>query len=442
MKQERSRLIVALLSGRDGTDSFLQLLDRAMNRKRLALVTLVVSLIAHGLTVFVVLLSRAGIGLPFQEELLALIGLSVALEIAAFSVPSVIAFRTVHAARFFVLLLAFKLLEGKLPLVLSPLSIPFLIEAALYDDSRVAYPVNIGFICAAVIGIARRFQPDDRTVVIAAVASYVIVTATPAGLASLLIYYREALVDKSAQIENQRSTVLNLTNANKAFQRYAGHVESESTERERNRITRELHDVVGYALTNVIVMMNAGRLLIQEDPGKLDEILEKVGNQSEAALDETRQALYRLRSVRSYDPRGMGAIVQLIQSFQGATGIEVEFHNMGNIPPSLGPGLDSALFRFIQEGLTNAFRHGKADAIWVNLWRTEDEIRVSVSDNGNGVESGGTVVEGIGITGMRERLSEFGGKVSAMNLTDGFELRATIPFRIGEVVHEDQSSDS
>ena len=163
--------------------------------------------------------------------------------------------------------------------------------------------------------------------------------------------------------------------------------------------------------------------------------------QSEDALNETRQTLYRLRSVRSDRPRGMRAIVQLVQSFKSATGIEVEFHNMGNIPPSLGPGLDSVLFRFVQEGLTNAFHHGKASAVWVNLWRTEDEIRASVCDDGDGLESGGTVVEGIGITGMRERIAEFGGTISATNRSDGFELRATIPFRVGEMMHEDQSPD-
>jgi len=315
MEQKRSSWIVQLLAGREGTPLFLQILDRAVNKRRLAFVTLTVSVAAHGLTLFVVLASAATIELQFREELLAVIAISIAIEFAVFAVPSVIAFRTLHGARFLVLLFLFGLLEGRHPLLLAPLSIPFLVEIILYDEGRVAYPVDVGFISAVVVGIVRRGDSGVSTAVVAEVASYLIITMTITGLAALLICYREALVERSAEIENQRATVLNLTNANKAFQVYAGHVESESTERERHRITRELHDLVGYALTNVIVMMNAGRLLIREDPEKLDEILEKVGAQSERALDETRRTLYRLRSVRAYEPRGIGAIVQLIQSF-------------------------------------------------------------------------------------------------------------------------------
>ncbi len=420
--------------------AMLDFISNTTTKRRLAIVTLAVSVIAHGTVILIVLLLTAETRVEFEGELLALIGCSIILEFAGCFVPGVGAFRAIHVARFLTLLSVFHLLEGNFPTILATLSIPFLIETVMYDNGKVAYPANIAFVCTAVLFIIRRFKGDGSAALVSDIVSYIIVTTAIGGIVSLLVYYREQLVEKSAQIENLRATVLNLSDANKAFQRYAGNVESESAERERNRITRELHDLVGYALTNVIVMMNAGRILLKENSAELDVILEKVGNQTEQALNETRQTLHLLRSVRSYEPRGIKAISQLIQSFQGATGIKINLH-VGNIPWSLGQRLDSALFRFIQEGLTNAFHHGKADRIQVQLWRTEREIRVSVRDNGRGVESDGTVIEGIGLAGMRERIAAFGGTVSTRNVVDGFELRAVIPYRMGEMAHENQSAD-
>jgi signal transduction histidine kinase len=82
------------------------------------------------------------------------------------------------------------------------------------------------------------------------------------------------------------------------------------------------------------------------------------------------------------------------------------------------------IYRLIQQGLTNAFRHGKADSVRVNLWRADTEIRVTIADNGKGSED---VQEGIGLQGMRERLSTVGGRIETRSRPDGFELSAAIP---------------
>jgi signal transduction histidine kinase len=110
---------------------------------------------------------------------------------------------------------------------------------------------------------------------------------------------------------------------------------------------------------------------------------------------------------------------------------------LGNLPWSYGRKLDGVLFRIVQEGLTNAFRHGKATRVRINLWQTEGEILLSILDNGRGIVPGTDVTDGIGLAGMRERLSEYGGEIRLGPVEDGFELAATIPYGMGGIGGED-----
>jgi len=236
------------------------------------------------------------------------------------------------------------------------------------------------------------------------------------------VRYRETVVEYSRRITN-------LSNANLAFQDHAEYVESESATRERNRITRELHDVTAYALTNIAMTMNAAKVLLKDNPAELPELFETIRGQAEEALQETRKTLYLLRSVEDKRLEGLHAYVHLARQFQIATGVTVQI-NYGNVPFSLGREVDTMIYRLIQQGLTNAFRHGKADNVRVNLWRSEKEIRVTISDNGRGSEE---LQEGIGLIGMRERLSTVGGRIETRSRPDGFELNAAIPAEVCDI---------
>ena len=141
-----------------------------------------------------------------------------------------------------------------------------------------------------------------------------------------------------------------------------------------------------------------------------------------------------MRSVEQFERKGIGAIFQLTRAFRDAMGVSVELHP-GNLPPTLGHRIDSALFRLVQEGLTNAFRHGNASRVRITLWQAPAEIRVNVWDNGSGLAADGAELQdGIGMSGMRERFAELGGTIRAGNVADGFRLSGTIPYAIGEIV--------
>jgi signal transduction histidine kinase len=414
---------------------------RTIADRGLSLFVLVTSCCSQGLVLLLVGFGWQGVSVWFGLEFYLCIGISIALDIAGFCVRRVIAFRLIHAIRFFMLLVAVVLLGGKSILIPILVVVPYFAESVMYDTNRIGITVN-GFCLLITICVfsAQLWESGLRTT-----AFFLAIYTTIAGLSAtfvcMLVICREKLVDAVGRARNLSSTVASLSDANKAFQLYADHIETKTAEKERQRITLELHDTVGYALTNVIVMMNAAKVLVQEDPGALDDLFDRLRNQSEEALNETRQTLYLLRNIHSIEPKGLKAISQLINGFQGATGIEIEL-NMGNLPWTFGQRLDSALFRLVQEGLTNSFRHGKATKVSINMWQSDDEIRVSIRDNGSGNKVADSVEAGIGLTGMGERFASLGGTVRPRNVADGFELQATIPFRMRRRVGTYQSIDS
>jgi signal transduction histidine kinase len=405
---------------------------RFAGARRLLIVVLSVSLAAHAVSFPLAFPAHPAAGQGFILLVIA----SACLEIASHAVRRVSHFRALHAVRIACLAFLSLLLDPRWIAAPILLALPYLVETALFDGHRVAAAWDAG---AVLLLAAALFAPraDWRwETMVPLLAAWVLTTGSVTGLALVATHHREENVRRVAEIRNLSSSVRNLMDANMALQLYAHNIETESAEKERGRITRELHDMVGYALTNVIVMMNAAHVLLRDEPQSLDRLFSETRIQAEQALAETRSTLRRLREIRPYGPIGLQALSHLTRGFQGASGVEVRL-NLGNLPWSFGHKLDAVIFRIVQEGLTNAFRHGKATRVRINLWQTEGEILVSVLDNGRGVAPGTEATDGIGIAGMRERLSEYGGEIRLRSVVDGFELLATIPYRMGDIGGED-----
>jgi len=120
---------------------------------------------------------------------------------------------------------------------------------------------------------------------------------------------------------------------------------------------------------------------------------------------------------------GMQRIADLARIFENATKVSVRLHG-GNAPESFGARVDDAVYRMIQECLTNALRHGNATEITVSFWVVEAAVRVSVADNGAGSKE---IVPGVGLAGMTERIAHLGGTMKAENTPFGFLVLAEIP---------------
>jgi signal transduction histidine kinase len=136
-----------------------------------------------------------------------------------------------------------------------------------------------------------------------------------------------------------------------------------------------------------------------------------------------------LRSRDAGRPRGANLFLRLTANFQDVTGVTVRT-NFGNLPPTLPRVLEKALYRVIQEGLTNAFRHGRANEVDVSFWSEEGFINVRLRDDGSAVTPVGPSGEeraGIGLAGLRDRIAELGGVLEAGSVPGGFALQARVP---------------
>jgi len=201
---------------------------------------------------------------------------------------------------------------------------------------------------------------------------------------------------------------------------------------ERSRLARDLHDVLAHNLSGLAVQLEATRLMaITKGAG------ENIVNQVAAArklacigLLESRRVLLLLREGETPDAASLPALVSEISALLG---IPVALQSHG-VPCPLGPGAGAALYRVVQEALTNLVKHaGRGAEVTVRLAWAPDGVEVSVTDRGgDGVDSG-LPSSGSGLSGMVERVSLIGGHLHAGPTGDGFAVHLWIPSRPGEV---------
>ena len=252
-------------------------------------------------------------------------------------------------------------------------------------------------------------------------------------IAGLLVWLvrslrRHAEEAKQAQAQ-MREALDHLSSANLGFQQMVRGLAERTKQEERDRITRDIHDSIGYTVSNVIVMLDAAAGLIHKDPDRAVEILTTARQQANRGHEETRRTLHILRSLEEAEIYGIRNLKRIADLFTEATGacVEVDF---GNIRPKYDGMIESAVYRFVQEGMTNAFRHGNATKIEVSMFHGNGRLVVTVVDNGSGAAE---IAEGIGILGMRERMSQVGGEISFENGERGFRVTARIPLPKNEV---------
>ena len=232
-----------------------------------------------------------------------------------------------------------------------------------------------------------------------------------------------SLESRRREIRALRGSVEELATANMSYNTFVQMAESQAARHERSRITRDIHDGVGYALTNLIMLAESTQDLLGDDPRLVRKRLATIRNQAKLALNDTRRALRDLRTAERGLMYGREALMHMMDVFRQATGVETRGEFL--VPPGVleAERTFPVVYRFVQEALTNSFRHGSASCIEVRLFFAERDLIVSVSDNGNAPE---LIHEGIGLQGMRERLGEIGGSLSYHTL-QGFTIIARLP---------------
>ena len=197
---------------------------------------------------------------------------------------------------------------------------------------------------------------------------------------------------------------------------------------ERNRIARELHDVIGHSVSVMTVQASAVRRLMRPDQARERAALETVEATGREALAEMRRMVGVLRSGDNdpnlAPPPRLDQLDQMVEKFRRA-GLDVTCEYDGEVVP-LAPGLDLTAYRLVQEGLTNTLKHAFATCVVVRVSYRDDSLLLSVRDNGRGPD--GAPAPGTGLLGMRERVDVFGGELAAGAAEGGgYELRAELP---------------
>ena len=199
---------------------------------------------------------------------------------------------------------------------------------------------------------------------------------------------------------------------------------------ERDRIARELHDVIAHSVSLIIVQAGAAQRLVERDTPGAQRALETIRAAGGDALDELRRLLDLTRSSgdvhANAEPQpGVARLETLIAQTRQA-GLPVEYVVVGAQRP-LPPGIDLAVYRIVQEALTNIRKHAGPTTARVHLNFSTTGVELTVADDGHGSArvSNGT---GHGLIGMRERVGLYGGTfASGPRSSGGFEIRAQIP---------------
>lgn len=204
-----------------------------------------------------------------------------------------------------------------------------------------------------------------------------------------------------------------------------------ATVSERNRIARELHDIVAHSLTVVIAQADGGRYAGRKDPDKAIEALDTIAARGRSALTQMRELLSVLHD-DAPSPRsttvtpGVAGVPDLVEDAK-RNGVEVQLHVTGE-PHQLDEVRDLSVYRIVQESLTNVLKHAGSVPAQVRLEWEPARVTISV-DNAPG--DGRIEGSGRGLTGIRQRVAIHGGEAkwgASAVYPGGWNVTATVPF--------------
>jgi signal transduction histidine kinase len=199
---------------------------------------------------------------------------------------------------------------------------------------------------------------------------------------------------------------------------------------ERLGIARELHDVLGHSLSLINVQAGVALELMDRKPEQARTALTAIKQTSKEALVDVQSVLASLRAPGEEAPRapvpGIKNLNDLVRRAEAA-GLAVGVEQPEKLP-SLPANVDGAVYRIVQEALTNVVRHADATAVTVRVCRDEGDLVVVVDDDGDGGPGSSAAGGGNGIRGMRDRAAALGGQVTAgPRPGGGFRVRARLP---------------
>jgi signal transduction histidine kinase len=199
---------------------------------------------------------------------------------------------------------------------------------------------------------------------------------------------------------------------------------------ERRRIARDTHDIVGHGLNVMLLQTGAARRVLDSDRELARELLRSIEAVGRRACQELDIALSAEDPAAAAEAgRGLDAVPQLVDGMRAA-GLHVDLDLHGDGVP-ISTLVDWSAYRIVQEALTNVAKHAPLAQATVRITVGTSAVSLMIADDGYGTHSNGTVVEGRGLIGMRERVVALGGSLHAGPVAPrGFEVRAYLPARV------------
>ena len=219
----------------------------------------------------------------------------------------------------------------------------------------------------------------------------------------MVVLIRAQMSEKERILDlNEELNVANdkLTQAYAQLEAYAKESEKAAEARERNRLSREIHDTLGYTLTGIITGLDACTTLVDIAPEAAKKQLEVIGKVARQGMTDVRRSVKALRPDALERLDLENALVQMIDEMRSAAGAQIEYQCTAGLKCFDQDEVD-IIYRIVQESITNAIRHGKADRIRIQIGRQYNMLTILIQDNGKGCSE---VHKGFGLHHMEERL--------------------------------------
>lgn len=244
----------------------------------------------------------------------------------------------------------------------------------------------------------------------------------------LFVAYCICVIDwQRGTIEKVNQLYEELQSANQQLLQYADMSERMAQTRERNRLAREIHDTLGHTLTGIAAGLDACLALVEVSPEQTKKQLELLSKVSREGIKDVRRSVNELRPDALERLNLRQAIEEMVQAMSQISDVQIHFQT-DQERLQFDADEENAIYRVIQEGITNAVRHGHAKEIWITLSRREQEVLLVIHDNGVGAAE---IKKGFGTRHMKERIEMLQGTVT-FDGSDGFTVTARIPIRWSE----------
>jgi signal transduction histidine kinase len=312
----------------------------------------------------------------------------------------------------FGVILATSALGWPLNQLADPIAVPIALYAlAVYRSVRSSW-IGMGVVVAVSVLCTLLFSTGpDRWASTSFVLVFTLAIAAIGMAVGSRRRYVDALIDRAQQLARERE------------QR-----EALAAAAERTRIAREMHDIVAHSLSVMISLADGAGVVLRRDPANAAELLDQVAETGRSALSDMRRVLGLLRDpIAPLAPQPTSAdLGSIIETFR-RSGLPVRFTTSGAALPA-DAGLQLAVYRIVQESLTNVLRYAPgAGSVDVVVAHEDDQIDIRIDNSGD--HRGGLLAipgTGQGIVGMQERAAVYQGTVTAGPYGGGWRVQATM----------------